>query len=254
MKTHRYFGSSESLDSRLDIATKMSRCIRAEVERVGLPLDVLTAAVERDLSRQPAKAAFNAMAMQGVDIMSTLLVDLGAGMGAVATEAAIRGAWPIAIEPGPGLRDIAAERLREVGRGAVLAASGESLPLRDSSVDIVVSLQVLEHVADPKAMLREVFRVLRPGGFFYLTCENYLSWREPHYRVFWYLCCLRRSVRFICVFVAVRRSSSTARLPIRLDLESLGCYENAGSPSSARSGSTRWSVNQARSTTDSGGG
>ena len=59
------------------------------------------------------------------------------------------------------------------------------MPFRDNSVDIVVSLQVLEHVADPKAMLLEVFRVLRPGGFFYLTCENYLSWREPHYRVFW---------------------------------------------------------------------
>jgi ubiquinone/menaquinone biosynthesis C-methylase UbiE len=183
--SHRYFGYSGRQDERQDVAGRMSRCIQAEVERVGLPLDVLPEAVDQELSRCVAKKALDDLAAEGIDVESKLVVDLGAGMGAVAVEAAVRGAWPIAVEPGAGLRDIAAERLRQVGRGAALAAAGEALPFRDSSIDIVISLQVLEHVAGPEAMLREVFRVLRPGGTFYLTCENYLSWREPHYRVFW---------------------------------------------------------------------
>jgi hypothetical protein len=84
---HRYFGSADRPDQQLDMAARMSRCIQAEVERVGLPLDVLPAAVERNLSRRVAIAAFDAMAGQGIDIASKVVLDLGAGLGAVAAEA-----------------------------------------------------------------------------------------------------------------------------------------------------------------------
>lgn len=39
-----------------------------------------------------------------------------------------------------------------------------SLPLKDSSVDIVLNLVVLEHVTDPHQVLKEIHRVLKPGG------------------------------------------------------------------------------------------
>lgn len=67
----------------------------------------------------------------------------------------------------------------------VVAAVGENLPFRDQSFDVVISLEVLEHVEDPAAVLREVCRILRIGGWFCLTCPNYLSFREPHYNVVW---------------------------------------------------------------------
>lgn len=49
------------------------------------------------------------------------------------------------------------------------------LPLPDSSVDLAYSVEVLEHLEDQFAYLREVHRVLRPGGRFVVTTPNVLS-------------------------------------------------------------------------------
>lgn len=48
----------------------------------------------------------------------------------------------------------------------------ERLPLGDSDFDLVVSIQVLEHLLDPAAGVRELGRVLRPGGTLLLTTDN----------------------------------------------------------------------------------
>jgi len=49
------------------------------------------------------------------------------------------------------------------------------LPLPDASVDLAYSVEVLEHLEDQFAFLREVQRVLRPGGRFVITTPNVLS-------------------------------------------------------------------------------
>jgi SAM-dependent methyltransferase len=43
---------------------------------------------------------------------------------------------------------------------------GIHIPFRDHSIDLVYSHQVFEHVREPRSLLQEVYRVLRPGGFF----------------------------------------------------------------------------------------
>ena len=45
-------------------------------------------------------------------------------------------------------------------------------PLADASADIIVADWVLEHVADPDAAAREIFRVLKPGGWFCARTPN----------------------------------------------------------------------------------
>ncbi|WP_340645161.1 methyltransferase domain-containing protein [Phenylobacterium sp.] len=42
----------------------------------------------------------------------------------------------------------------------------------DQSVDLLISCSVLEHVSEPEALLKEVFRVLKPGGEFLAKTPN----------------------------------------------------------------------------------
>lgn len=56
----------------------------------------------------------------------------------------------------------------------VVEAPAESLPFEDASFDTVVSTMVLCTVGDPRAAVREIRRVLRPGGRL-LFCEHVLS-------------------------------------------------------------------------------
>jgi SAM-dependent methyltransferase len=56
-----------------------------------------------------------------------------------------------------------------------IVASIQDMPVADSSFDIVISCETIEHVVDPLKALREVRRVLRPGGRLLLTTPNYLG-------------------------------------------------------------------------------
>ena len=61
----------------------------------------------------------------------------------------------------------------------------ERLPFPDSCVDGVLSVSVLEHVPDPGAVMKEIRRVLRPGGFVYTDVPfvvGYHAAPEDYYR------------------------------------------------------------------------
>lgn len=53
--------------------------------------------------------------------------------------------------------------------------NAEALHFADESFDYVVSCECIEHVEHPLHMAQEICRVLRPGGSFCLTTENYLN-------------------------------------------------------------------------------
>lgn len=48
-------------------------------------------------------------------------------------------------------------------------ADARCLPIHDNEFDVVFLFEVLEHVAEPEKVLKEIRRVLRPGGKFYLS-------------------------------------------------------------------------------------
>jgi SAM-dependent methyltransferase len=93
------------------------------------------------------------------------VIDVAAGTGNAALAAARRGARVVAIDDARRLLAITAERARtggvelDVREGDLLA-----LPADASSADVVVSVFGVIFAADPAAALREIRRVLRPGG------------------------------------------------------------------------------------------
>ncbi len=49
------------------------------------------------------------------------------------------------------------------------------LPLEDASVDTAAAIEVIEHLENPRAFMRELARVTKPGGWIVLTTPNQLS-------------------------------------------------------------------------------
>jgi 2-polyprenyl-3-methyl-5-hydroxy-6-metoxy-1,4-benzoquinol methylase len=63
---------------------------------------------------------------------------------------------------------------------------GQRTGFEDASFDVVTAWNLLEHVPDFRQLIREAFRVLKPGGSFIGIAPNYLAFRqEAHYHVPW---------------------------------------------------------------------
>ncbi|MFN4307900.1 class I SAM-dependent methyltransferase [Sulfurihydrogenibium azorense] len=51
----------------------------------------------------------------------------------------------------------------------------DALPYEDESIDLVISIYVLEHLYNPGNLFSEAYRVLKKGGYFYCVTEYYTS-------------------------------------------------------------------------------
>ena len=61
---------------------------------------------------------------------------------------------------------------RTQGRDLPFQPVGDTLPFADDAFDVIVSNHVIEHVPDALTHLREIHRVVRPGGIVYLATPN----------------------------------------------------------------------------------
>lgn len=108
-----------------------------------------------------------------IDWRGKAVLDLGCAGGFMAEALEVRGAQVTGIDP--AAEAIAAARAHAAAGGLRIAydvGAGEALPYDEGAFDAVVCVDVLEHVADLRQVLREVARVLRPGGLFLFDTIN----------------------------------------------------------------------------------
>lgn len=105
------------------------------------------------------------------DLADRTVADIGGGGGYFSAAFTRRGATCVLVEP-----DVAELTARGTPTSNAILGDGLRLPLRDESVDVSFSSNVLEHVPDPGAFIDEMVRVTRPGGIVYLS---YTVWLSP---------------------------------------------------------------------------
>lgn len=113
-------------------------------------------------------------------------LDLGCGPGMLLAAAAHKGRVGIGIDASLAWLVVAKRLITLWGGRPVLAAGlADALPVADNSMQATICLDVIEHVADPQALLREVNRITRRGkGMIALSTPNRFSLAaEPHVAV-----------------------------------------------------------------------
>lgn len=110
-----------------------------------------------------------------------VILDIGCGTGRLLRKAGAR--WPaarlIGVDPTDGM--IAQAKATMPG-GEFHIGSAESIPLPDSSVDLVLSTVSFHHWQDQAKGVREVTRLLKPGGRFYLADALMPAWFSRFFR------------------------------------------------------------------------
>jgi len=132
---------------------------------LGHPSQVWTRGLERRLE----------IMRRHVDLEDKSILDIGCGVGAFVRRLREFSSRVAGI-------DVDRERVTEGGKAVpdLALAVGERLPFADGAFDVILLHEVLEHVTDDQATLREANRVLRPGGRVVIFCPNRLYPFETH--------------------------------------------------------------------------
>ncbi|HEV2580137.1 MAG TPA: class I SAM-dependent methyltransferase [Ktedonobacteraceae bacterium] len=109
------------------------------------------------------------------------VLDVGCGTGKLLRRATTY--WPeaqlIGVDPANGMIELAK---RLTPNATFFTGMAEELPLEDASVDLALSTSSFHHWQDQAAGIREIVRVLRPGGYFLLVDASLPDWLAPVFR------------------------------------------------------------------------
>lgn len=128
---------------------------------------VIPGHVEDDLwAEHIARYAFAARFAAGRRVL-----DLGCGTGYGTAELARHATEAVGVDISPEAIDYASAHYRSAH---FVLASAEDVPLHDTSFDVVVAFELIEHLSDWRMLLEQTRRVLHPGGVFIVSTPNIL--------------------------------------------------------------------------------
>ena len=101
-------------------------------------------------------------------------LDVGCGAGLLAEPLARMGATVTAIDAAPEL--VEAAKAHADGAGLSIDYRAIGVEALDGQYDLVTSMEVIEHVADPRAFIASLADRLAPGGLLILSTPNRTAW------------------------------------------------------------------------------
>ena len=122
------------------------------------------------------------------------LLDIGCGSGLLVREALSLGWQAMGIDLDP----VRIQRGQQWGIPNLFCGDPESMHFSDHEFAVVTLSHVLEHIVDIKGFLRQVWRILEPGGILIFEVPNYDSWTAAIMRQYprrpWYGLCPHQHV------------------------------------------------------------
>jgi len=103
-------------------------------------------------------------------------LDIGCGAGLLAEPLARLGAKVTAVDAAPEL--IEAAKAHAAGQGLLIDYRAVGAELLEAQYDLVTSMEVIEHVAEPQAFIDDLAARLAPGGLMILSTPNRTAWSK----------------------------------------------------------------------------
>ncbi len=93
----------------------------------------------------------------------------------------------------------------------IFLAKSEQIPLKKDLFDAIIAIEVLEHVTNLEKTIQEIFRILKPNGFLYLSVPNKFFPLETHMLKFKSFSIKGKYIPFLSMSNAIHNKIGTAR-------------------------------------------
>ena len=115
-----------------------------------------------------------------IEVLEPHILDVGAGTGNISIKLIQGNCRVTALDVSTGSLEVLRSKAGPDARLETVRLDGQTLPFPDSAFDAVTTYSVLHHIPDYLGAIREMIRILRPGGLIYIDHEASPAAWEPN--------------------------------------------------------------------------